>query len=398
MNEKRNPLIYRLLYFAIYAGDALFTPFYSLFFISVGLSSLEQSILLALIPFTLFIGNYLFSFFATSYKRNVNLMRWMALAQGVGIVLFGFMQSFASLCVLTIFICLFNSSYFQIEDAASAVSMKKLGVSYSSIRIFGSIAYAAALLAGYFLVGNLPYKYLFVIAGCLMFIGFALTFLIAKPSQEDIHRDAETKEEKADPYRSFFKNKSFVLFLVFYAVFFGCSNTAGYIIPVYLNQLGLLDNEYSLWSGVRVLAEILSFIVFPFLFKIIKKHKTSLIVGSSFFLLSALLFSVVTDRYWLVSSSFLARGFANGFIIISSVSYLQNLVGDKNVARALTLEAGLSYMVTGIGNLVASYIYTALSFQAFFLILFVIQALAFVLLFFVKVTTPPTNKLSLAQK
>ncbi|MCH4229095.1 MAG: MFS transporter, partial [Bacilli bacterium] len=131
---------------------------------------------------------------------------------------------------------------------------------------------------------------------------------------------------------------------------------------------------------------------------IIKKHKTSLIVGSSFFLLSALLFSVVTDRYWLVSSSFLARGFANGFIIISSVSYLQNLVGDKNVARALTLEAGLSYMVTGIGNLVASYIYTALSFQAFFLILFVIQALAFVLLFFVKVTTPPTNKLSLAQK
>jgi len=386
MKQNRNPLIYRLLFYAIFAGDALFSPFYALYFVSAGMNDWQQSILLASVPFSLFFGDFIFSFFATSFKKDVWLFRSAAVIEVILFVVFGFAKTFPFLLAMTILTSFFNSALFQVMDGTAAIAAKASGKRYQSIRVYGSIAYAGSLLLGYFIVGRIDYSWLFDIASLFFIIGLAVSFLIT-PVEEAIppHEIDENGNHVEVPL---IKNKRFMMYLVFNALFFGASNTLGSILTLYLKGLGLADNEYSFWYGARVVFEIISMILLPSMMKVLKKDKNGLIVGTSLLLVSNVLSMLITDKFGLVASVFLIRGFANAFVIVRNVTYLQHVVGDKKVARALTLCAGFANAVNGIGNLFSSAIYQAWSFQGLFLILFIVQVIAFVLLIMIKDEKP----------
>ena len=93
MSEKRNPLYFRFVYFLIFSGDALFSPFYPYYFDDAGLANWQESLLLACVPFFLFVGDYVFSLFATSFRRNLMLLRIGAACEVLGFLAFGFMAS-----------------------------------------------------------------------------------------------------------------------------------------------------------------------------------------------------------------------------------------------------------------------------------------------------------------
>ena len=122
--------------------------------------------------------------------------------------------------------------------------------------------------------------------------------------------------------------------------------------------------------------------------KLLKKDKNGLIVGSILYLFSNVLSIFITDKIGLVASVFLIRGFANAFAIVRNVTYVQHLVGDKKVARALTLCAGFANAVNGLGNLLSSTIYQAWSFQGLFFILLIVQIGGFVILLTIKEEKP----------
>jgi PPP family 3-phenylpropionic acid transporter len=196
MSAKRNPTIYRIVYFLIFAGDALFSPFYSLYFVDAGLVAWQKSLLLALIPFFLFIGDYVFSFFATSFRRSLWLVRISAIAEVFGFLAFGFTKSFPWILTLTIFTSFFDSAIFQVMDATSAVAVKKVHVEYWTIRIFGSLAYAAALISGYFFISYISYTVLYAIASGLILCGLAMSFFIF-PVVEDLPNREPTPKKRA---------------------------------------------------------------------------------------------------------------------------------------------------------------------------------------------------------
>ena len=114
MKENRNPLIYRLLFYAIFAGDALFSPFYALYFVSAGMNEWQQSVLLASVPFALFLGDFIFSFFATSFKKDLRLFRAAAVIEIILFIIFGFAWTFPFLLVMTVVTSFFNSALFQV--------------------------------------------------------------------------------------------------------------------------------------------------------------------------------------------------------------------------------------------------------------------------------------------
>lgn len=386
MKENRNPLIYRLLFYAIFAGDALFSPFYALYFVSAGMNEWQQSVLLASVPFALFLGDFIFSFFATSFKKDLRLFRAAAVIEIILFIIFGFARTFPFLLVMTVVTSFFNSALFQVMDGTAAIAAKASGKRYQSIRVYGSIAYAGSLFLGFFIVGKIDYSWLFDIASLFFSIGLAISFLIT-PVDETIppHEIDENGNHVELPL---IKNKRFILYLLFYALFFGASNTLGSMLTLYLKGMGLADNEYSFWYGARVVFEIISMILLPYMMKLLKKDKNGLIVGSVLYLFSNVLSIFITDKIGLVASVFLIRGFANAFAIVRNVTYVQHLVGDKKVARALTLCAGFANAVNGIGNLLSSTIYQAWSFQGLFFIMLVIQIGGFVILLTIKDLKP----------
>lgn len=383
MKEKRNPAVYRLLYLAIFLGDALFSPFYSLFYQSVGFGE-EQGILLACVPFSLFLGDWIFSYFTTSFKRSLRMMRILSFLEVLSVVAFGFCRNFPAILTMTIVASFFNSAYFQIQDGTCVVAVKRVGKRYSSVRIYGSIAYVAALLAGYFFVGKIPYEILFVISACFFLIGFFLTFFIV-PVDDETPAERGVAAPANEKKQTLFGNRNFVLYLLFNTLFFGATNTLGYLLTPYLTQqLGLSDNAYSLWYGIRVVAEVTCLLLFPLMFRGLKYHKRSILIGSLGFLISSFLCVFVTDRTALVSSVFLVRGFANGFLLVSTVVFVHHLVGDKLVTRALVISAGLSNAFTGIWNLVGDTIAKDVSYPFLFVVLTVIQVIGFLFLTFIK--------------
>jgi PPP family 3-phenylpropionic acid transporter len=380
MKDRYNPTIYRLLYYAIFTGDALFSPFYALYFESVGLDA-KVGLLLAIVPFSLFAGDLFFSHFATSFKRSLLMMRLTALLEVLSIIAFGFCRDFVSVFALTIVTSFFNSAYFQIQDGTCTIAMKRAGKGYESVRIFGSIAYAVALIGGFFLIGNIPYSALYVISAFFFLMGFVLTFLIS-PVPEEI--PVRVAGPSSSAKKGLLSNKNYVYFLFFNTIFFASVNTVGTLLTLYLNKLGLRDNEYSLWYGFRVVAETASLLIFPFVFRKIKSHKKSLFISASLFIFSGVLGIIIPEKYALVSTSFLIRGFANGFDLVSGVLLVHSLVGDKLVTRALVFSAALCNAFSGIGYLLGDYYSRILGYPALFIILSVLCLLSLVFLFLIK--------------
>jgi|GEM_PF-785303 PPP family 3-phenylpropionic acid transporter len=402
MKDKYNPIIYRLLYYAIFTGDALFSPFYYQYYRSVGLSDAQSGVLLAIVPFSLFLGGLFFSHFATTFKKSLRVMRILSVLEVFSFVAFGFCTTYWPLLVLTVIASFFNSAYFTIQDGTCTIAMKKAGKGYESIRIFGSIAYAVALIGGFFIVGIIPYSVLYTIAAFFFLCGFVLTFLIVPVDDEIPDRTVASEASSAavpEEKKGLFSNKQFILFLIYNTLFFASVNSLGTLLTVYLEKgLGLQDNEYSLWYGLRVVAEIASLLAFPFVFRKLKSHKKSLMISGSLFILSGLLAIVIPEKNALVSSAFLIRGLANGLSLVSGVLLLHSIVGDRLVTRALVISGALCNFLTGLGNLLFDYMSRATGYPLVFVALSVISVVGFVLLFFIKEPVEEVDEKAAPQK
>ncbi len=381
MENKRNPIVYRLLYLAIFGADAFFSPFYAQYFVSQGMSA-EIGILLALVPFSVFFGDLLFAHFTQTFKSSLRLLRILALLEAVAVGAFSFAHDFGSLVAFTVLTSFFNNALFQIQDGTCTVAMRQAKKGYESVRLYGSIAYTVVLIAGYFLVGELPYSTLFLISAGLFVLGFLLTFLI-DPIPEGIPARTPQEDTKEEP--SLWKNKNLRWFLVFNTVFYAAANTVGTFLGVYLKQLGLPDNEYSLWFGLRVALEIVGLALFPLLYKkVFKSHKATLAWTSVGFLLSGLIPIFVPDAYAIVSLSFLIRGFSNGVALSAGVLLVHDLVGDRQVTRVLVLSSALCNVATGLSYFLGNVIANTLGFPALFGLASLVSLLGYSILFLIK--------------
>ena len=367
MKLDKNLTLLRLTYFVAFFADALFTPFIALYFLSVGLTSKECGILLSIVPFATFFGNYFCSFFAKRFRRGLFLLHCLSLFEGIAVLIIGFTSQFCGILVLLILFSFNNSSYFQIQDAYAAVETKNKGSSFYSVRIFGSLAYACALLLGFFLIKGLSYKNLFILSSSFFFFDFAMTFFLTSESNPAIVVRPNENLERT------LKSLPFVFYLVFYVLIYGSLSIGSYVLPIHLKNLGLADNEYSAFNALRVGCEIVMVLFSARLYKWMRGYRNCLIVASSLFILSSLSVAIFNEPYLIVTTNYMMRGIGGGLFIVASVGYVQAWVGDSMLGKALTIVAGSMNVFTGIGNLVSPYLYDSLSFNALFGILACIQ-------------------------
>jgi PPP family 3-phenylpropionic acid transporter len=381
-NKNHNFALYKLEYFFIYSGDALFSPFFALFFASAGLTTIQSGILLGLVPFFLFLGDFVCGFLSTSYKRNLTIIRMCCLLEALWIFLTGAAISFNSLLFFISLASFSNGALFQIQDGSSSICCGKEKRSFDSIRIYGSIAYAVALFLDYFFLKDASietYSTIFKLSSFLFVGAFFISSLM-----KDYPDTVFIKEKK----QSFHFDLYFFYYVLFYVLVNVSVGIAGYYMPLYLKELGLSDNEYSLFYSIRVVCEIS--IILPyhkFIYPLLKSHKKCLVIGAALYILSTFMGVVVPTQYALVSLYSCLRGFGSGFVIVSSVGFLQDSLGDNKITSGLTLVCALTNLFSGIGNLVAPYIYTSTSFIVLFGILFGVGLLGYLFLFLIPRTS-----------
>lgn len=392
MENKRNPTIYRFLTLSLYFGDACFTPFFSLYFAQSNLSLLETSILLALVPFSFFAGNIFYSFFETSWKRNVFLIRLIAILEAVFLVALAYSRSFIFLLPSTILAAFHNSCMFGLIDGMGAGSAKRREIPYSFIRIMGSVGYITASIFAFFFMDKIGYTWMFTISALIIFLCFPISFLLVPFKGDEFVKRVELTEAFNVEKKPFFKNPNLWLFLVFSALYYGGLNNYNYIVPIFMEQNGLTAGQTAIWTVVRVSVEMVIMLLIPFFTKLLKGNKNLLVAACSFGLLALLINAVLTNFQVILWLTFISRGLGYGFGLVAIVLFAEDIVGERDCSKACSLSNGVVYCLCGLLNLASPFIYENIGFTAYFWIIFAIMATGLASLFFIKTKRDSVKK------
>jgi PPP family 3-phenylpropionic acid transporter len=377
MKRDRNLLVFRLLYFAAYFADAFFTPFYGLYLVSLGFNALDVSIALGVIPFAACLGSIVMGHFAKSFHRNLSLLRLLVLLELAGVLLLAFLTPYPALLATVILLAFANGVYYQIQDGAGSYCFERNHQKYSKLRIYGSIGFGAALGILYFLLQGLAYRWIFVCAAGVYVLCLTLLFFLHDyPDEESAILSAKSASSK-----SLFQNSSFVFFFLFYIFLNGAMGIQGYILPLYLNSLGLSDSAYSLLNAFRVAVETLTVLCYAPIKKLFHSERNCLLLGAFILFLSSLAIVIFPDPYPIAFANYFCRGVGGALLFIGFVDYLSAILPSSLLTRGMAFASAAMDIFVGSFNFASSAIYTATSYLTFFWILAGISFLGFAFLF-----------------
>ena len=376
MSKKRLLLTLCPIYLFLWMGDALLTSYYALYFIENGLVEWQQSLLLGIIPFSLFLGCIVLGHFAKNRAKTLWLFRICAIMETGLALCYAFCNDFPSLLVVTIFVAFFNGAPFTFIESHAALALEGTKIRYSSIRMFGTLGYIVSLGVGALLLKNLPFRdvYFFscgFFAVCLI-VSFLLKPLPKKEAAETVEAGSGTVDKKG-----------VALLLVSLVLFLGAFGASEFLLPVRLKELGLPDADYSLIRAIGIVGEFAVLLIMPFLHRFFTNKKVAFFVSGTILVVATGLVCFVNEPYALAYSNLVLTGFGKAFMFAYQVHLFENLTGKDKLGKILTLNRGLTNVVVGSLNLSSSSFYLSIGFPAYFGIITALEIVGLVILIFV---------------
>ena len=340
-------------------GDALLTSYYALYFIENGLDAQQQSLLLGVIPFSLFMGCFILGFFNKNRAKTLWLFRLCALMETILALCYAFSHDFVSLLVLTIIVSFFNGAPFAFIESHVALALEGKHIPYSRIRKFGTLGYIVSLFLGGFLLRHLPFSDVYYFSCAFFAAALGLSFVL-KPIQE------KTIEEDPNHHPAPLDKRGVILLLISIVLLTGAFNASAFLLPVQLKNLGLPDSDYSFIRAIGIAGEFVSLLLMPLFHRFFKNKKIPLFIGGGLLLLSTALCVIVSDPYALAYSNLLLSGWGKSFVFAYQVSLFAEFTGKDKLGKILTVSTGLINVVVTLLNLGSSAIYLNIGFPAFF--------------------------------
>lgn len=364
-----------LVYLSAFFGDALFSPFIALYFISLGFSDFQRGILLALIPISTILGNFIYGKLSSKLVRNLKLLKMLAMINSLVIIAFGLIKNFYLLLGLTIIFGLNNSPYFSMQDGIGVSFCEKEKKIYSQTRMFGSIGYCAALLCGSYLVNLFNYTVIFIISGAFFLLVNIVLLFIKVEAENNFDED-----KKIISYKNLFRNKLFVKYIIFYLLLNGMWVIGESYLSTYFNYLDISDSYYSLMFGIQVGIEVIVILLISRIFKKQQHLKYILIVSCVIIASRYLIMGTKIPVNSLIIIVSILRGLGWGGLLSSHLPVVKKMLGLELTTKGITFLAILTNLMGTIGNFVAPYIYTGLSFQWLYLLFGFIQVIGIIIL------------------
>jgi MFS family permease len=371
MNYKKETRKYRTLTFIRYLGDGFFYPFFSLYLSSTLLPESKIGFILSLSPFIGILMNPIFSHFCKDVKKTRICLRTISIIEALIIAFIPFTSDFYLLTALAILMAIFGSCHYGLMDSLNALYCDSAKINYSSIRVFGSSAYIVAPALGGFFCENLGYKFCFILA--------AIMFLIAGIFYELlIPLDVEFKSKEEKPkYRDLFKNKKFVIFLIFYALVMGNFSSSNSFYGMYLESREVSKEIYGFVYSYFVLFEVVVLILLNKYGRKFSHNKLLLIASISLFLMMFSNYLYLPIPICLILSAF--RGLSYGLILHVSYAYIIRIIGEKWATFGIMLCTLFMQIYVVIFNNINGNLIERFSYKAFYFSASIIALLAFII-------------------
>jgi MFS family permease len=381
-------LKYKLFYFFRYFGDALFYPFMSIYFVSKGLSERELGIVLAITPIVTVLANPFWNYIVKDSRISQVVLKIMSVIEGLLIIIIAKVSGFELFALLVSLIALICSPSLSIYDGFSATFTNTNKLNFTSLRIWGSIAYVIATTVAGLLILVMDFQYLFIISG-VFFIFSALINAWIKP----LEKPEESEKKPKRNFRALMKNRNFFKYLVFYTIVLGSVRVGDSFMSVYFTgSLGVGTAWWGILYSAFVFTEVLAF-----RFLIVHGNQYS---EKKLIIIAAVLFAV---RYVVIALDLplpviliasLLRGVSWGIIIDINIKYITKIVKTENITMALLIVTLLYSIYSGIGNILAGSFIENFGYSNFYILqtALILLGLVSFLVFTPKINIPQINE------
>ncbi len=320
---------YKLLTLLRYMGDGFFYPFFSLYLMSRDITESKIGLLVAMCPLFAILLNPLYTRICKNIRRTEITLGVISIMEGINILIIGLSTNFNVIFIFTILMAVFGSCHYGLMDALISIYADNQNVKYSSIRMYGSLAYIVATAFGGFIVELISYEFVFMISMILFSLSGIFYFIL-----KDI--DVEIKQKEKFKFKELLKNFKFMIFLLFYALMSSMITTNNYFFSTYLNSRGVTDKEYGFVFSYCVVIELITLLL---LTKIRRQNKKILLIISSICLFLRLFVCYLYAPILVVIILAGLRGVGYGILLHVSYPYIINLLGEKNGTNGVMLAS-----------------------------------------------------------
>lgn len=369
-------LSYVILFFFFYVCMGVFTSILSVYLIGIGKSNTEMSFIMS--------GANLFGIvMIPAVGYTVDRVRKPKLIVSVLLAMMAAMGFIFAACRSTFVLYLLNGLIMGVINAAFPVTERAAGSGrfrYGTIRIWGTIGYAAsAQLSGVLLAHTDP-TFIF-----MMFFASAILAIIGLGGTAAISGRQESQGKTSVGRQfSFLRSPSFLLFVIISFIFTGGSTLMLSYGPVFLQELGMSSDAVGTVLAVSTLIE-LPIILFSNKFMDRFSGKTLLMVNFGIMFVQYLCYGAIYSAIAAVIVMLLLKATGSTLFMMIRLKIVKNLVGEEAVSTAQGVESAVSavgaVILLNAGGLIAE---TA-DIHTLFFIFSGLMALGFALCIFLRI-------------
>lgn len=356
------------IYILSFLGDALFSPFLALYFSSLDITESKKGLLLALIPLATLIGSLIYGKFSNKMKRNLLIIRILVIMQLIAMSIMGFLTSYYLVAIFVVIFALHNNTFFSFQDGIAVKITNKENKIYANTRLFGTLGYFIGSVVGGKLIDLTSFGIVFLIAGIIYAI-VELMFFLIKPFEED---ESEEDKEKIT-FKNVLSNKQYIFYLMFYILVLGTWHIEEAYVSIMFKNNGLTTSMWGYVYAFQILIEMgIIYLVNKFL-KDKHKHHLILMIAICAIILRSVVLSLSLGLWVQVILVSSLRGVAWGLFLSSHMETIKSILPKDLITKAILIFAISSNIFVTIGNYLAPYIYSKITFNGMFLVLLIIQ-------------------------
>ena len=335
-------------YFGYFAAVGAFFPFAALYYRELGFSGPRVGVLVALPALAVAMSGPVWGAVADARALHRAILRMASVAAAVLALLAARVEAFWLLLLLVSLLALFQAPVGSLLDGYALTVGERIGRSYGSMRVWGSVGYTIAVLTVGALMGD-QVSSLFFVAQALC-LGLALLSTVRLPTMGE-----QSRRPVLGGLGDLLRNRPLaVLLVVTYLVSSSSAIMHGYL-GIHLKELG---GTASLIGAASALAAASEFPVVAFGGWLLARVGPTRLVALAITVYAArfVAFSVLPAAGWVLPVQ-LFHGLSYGAFLIASVTLAHRLAGP---AQAATAQALLTAMSFGFGSITGALVGGAL--------------------------------------
>ena len=373
-------------YFFYYFFVGLFVPYWGLYLQSKSFTAFQIGILLSLFQISRIFAPNFWGWLADHTNKRA---RWIRLASFIGCL--GYVgifwaDSFFLIFLVMMSMSLFTSSTIPLAESLTLSHLASTNVSYSNIRLWGSVGF---IIASFFL-GILIDRYsVKILVWALLFTQLIILFLSFSIPDKKFELIGNTKR----PIFKILKKPEVISLLIGCALMVSSHGLLYNFYSIFLKEQGYSSSLIGILWSTGVIFEIIIFILMP---KILNKFNLKEVLLISLFLAVIRFFLIgnYVDTLWVLILAQILHAATFGSFHVASVELVSVHFNREHHSRGQSIYNSITYGLGGtIGGLGGGFMIDQYGAASTFMFSSILPLIGFIVIFFgLRNTTKASRK------